>query len=71
MHTEPQDFFVFKVFQNHTSVQASVKPRDLIHFRRFLCDKKCLIPQLLTGLVKSVVKYTKRSCKVEHFPQTP
>lgn len=56
MHTPPQDFFVFRVFHSHTSVQASVKPNDFMHFRRWSLLAKCLTPQDLTGRVRSVVR---------------
>ena len=34
MHTAPHDFLVLRVFHSHTYVQASVKPKDFMHFLR-------------------------------------
>jgi len=56
MHTAPHDFFVLRVFQSHTSVHASVKPNDFMHFLRWFLLAKCLTPQERTGRVRSVVR---------------
>lgn len=71
MQINPQTFLVLRVFQSQTSVHASVKPKDFMQFLSLLWEAKWSTPQERTGRVRSVVRYTKRSLRVEHFPQIP
>lgn len=71
MHGQKHYFFVCRVLYNHTYAHVSVNPKSVIHFNNLFGEKLCNKPHFLTGLVKSVVKYTDKSYNVEHAPHLP
>lgn len=48
-----------------------MNPRSLIHFANRDFDLKWFNPHFLTGRVKSVVRYTAKSYRVEQEPHFP